>query len=76
MSVHVYYLVLNTYKDMYICIYTISYMYLEEKEEKKGGTQQGVRQAPTIDAMRQLMSIHMLQEKEEETEADGVDPPS
>ena len=51
-------------------------MYIEETEEKQDGTQQGLRKAPTIDAMRQLMSIHMLQEKEEETEADGVDPPS
>ena len=50
-------------------------MYIDETEEKKGGTQQGIRKAPTIDAMRQLMSIHMIQE-EEETEADGVDSPS
>ena len=50
-------------------------MYTEETEEKKDGTQPGLRKTPTIDAMRQLMSIHMIQE-EEETEADGIDSPS
>ena len=50
-------------------------MYIEETEEKQDGTQQGLRKARSIDAMRQLMSIHMIQE-EEETEADGVDSPS
>jgi len=75
MYVHVYYLVLYTYKHTHICIYTISYMYIEETEEKKDGTQPGLRKTPTIDAMRQLMSIHMIQE-EEETEADGIDSPS
>ena len=53
---------------MYTYIY-ISYRYTEEKE---GGTQQGVRESFTIEAMRHLIGHHRLQA---EMEADGVEPP-
>ena len=43
------------------------------------GTQQGVQEALTIEAMRHLMTLHKLQEEEEagsgKTESDGVEPP-
>jgi len=64
---------------LYTYIY-ISYGYTEEKEEKEGGTQQGVREAATIEAMRRLIGHHTLithglNRLEAETEADGVEPP-
>ena len=64
------------YIYVYMCVCTYIYISFGYTEEKEGGTQRGVRETLTIEAMRHLMSHHMLQEEEEagrgETEADGV----
>ena len=48
---------------MYVYMYIhMSFRYREEKED---GTQRGVRETLTIEAMRHLMTLHKLQEEEE-----------
>ena len=61
-----------------MCICTYIYISFRYREEKEGGTQRGVRETLTIEAMRHLMSLHKLQDEEEagrgEREVDTATP--
>jgi len=48
-----------------MCICTYIYISFRYTEKKEGGTQRGVRETLTIEAMRHLMSLHKLQDEEE-----------
>ena len=53
------------YIYVYMCVCTYIYISFGYTEEKEGGTQRGVRETLTIEAMHHLMSLHKLQEEEE-----------